>query len=240
MMANKRVEPDSLRRRCAPAPRLSPGIMRNQTMKLCYLSVLIGSLLIAASSSSTDTPKPGFDCTKATTGAEKRICSSRELSILDKEMSGLYRTLIAGEYPQTATKQKEWLEKRNQCESGKNPEPCLLELYKLRVAELAKLHVEAYRFGQPYCGNKCLYQWGYEIEDMRLGSNSVEYLVLNGRYLYGVVTTEYYISTFGKGRLGRKEPICSKQVEDDGRGAVSGDKDCTSERAREHFRVGTK
>jgi uncharacterized protein len=212
--------------------------MRNQLMKsICYLSVLIGSLLTAANSSAADSPKPGFDCAKATTGTEKRICGSRELSILDKDMSGLYRTLIAGEYPQTATKQKEWLEKRNQCETSKEPEPCLVDLYKKRVVELAKLHVEAYRFGQPYCGKECLYQWGYEIEDIRLGSGAVEYLVLNGRYIYGVVTTEYYIGTFGNGRLEPKEPICSKQVEDDGQGAVSGDKDCTSEKAGAHFRA---
>jgi uncharacterized protein len=215
--------------------------MRNQPMKsICYLSVLLGSLLTSASALAAGTPKPGFDCAKATTKTEKMICGSRELSILDKDMSGFYRTLVAGEYPQIATKQREWLEKRKQCESSQGPEPCLVVLYKMRVTELARLHVEANRFGQPYCGKECLYQWGYEIEDLRLGSNSVEYLLLNGRYIYGVVTTEYYIGTFDKNRLEPKETICSKQVEDDGRGAVSGDKDCTSEKARARFRVSKK
>ncbi len=202
------------------------------------LSVVVALLLAPVSLWASGKIGPGFDCTRATTPTEKAICASSELSMLDREMSGLYRTLSAVGYPQVATQQRAWLKKRNRCGAAGEPGTCLLDAYRQRLLELAQLHVEANRYGEPYCGGECLYQWGYAVEVLRLGDEAVEYLVLNGRYIYGVVTTEYYIGTFERQRFGPKEPICSKRVDDDGRGAVTGDSDCSADRARAYFSSG--
>lgn len=63
--------------------------------------------------------KPSFDCAKASTNAEKLVCSDNELANLDNELSKAYtnaRNLLdnAGKKELTS-EQKAWLETHNQC-----------------------------------------------------------------------------------------------------------------------------
>lgn len=75
-----------------------------------------------------------FDCTKATSAVETKICADAELSELDSELGRLYATnrrtkasLVSG--------QKRWLnETRNKCESI----DCLKNAYALRISEISR------------------------------------------------------------------------------------------------------
>ena len=55
---------------------------------LCTQLLLMPSLLLSAS----------FDCSKAQTTTEKVICSDRELSLLDEELSRIYLQIKELEY----------------------------------------------------------------------------------------------------------------------------------------------
>jgi uncharacterized protein YecT (DUF1311 family) len=60
---------------------------------------------------------PSFDCRKAATSIEKQICSSSELSRMDKELSGKYQEFLAQLDDTVAVKakaiQRRWLKNRN-------------------------------------------------------------------------------------------------------------------------------
>ena len=82
----------------------------------------------------------GFDCSKARTNVEHRICSNYKISLLDDTMSFLYNHIInntmknydldKGEF---IKRQKEWLEySRNIC----NTDTCLIRSYISRINEM--------------------------------------------------------------------------------------------------------
>ncbi len=82
--------------------------------------------LIAFFSYSTLTSAAGFDCGQASTQVEIMICDTPELSQLDDDLNSLYE-LTKG-HPNKAQllqELREWLQKRNACESEK----CLLREY---------------------------------------------------------------------------------------------------------------
>ncbi|KAB2927693.1 MAG: protein kinase [Candidatus Contendobacter sp.] len=80
---------------------------------------------------------PSFDCRKVKTGADKMVCDSSNLSILDLQLANAYREVIA----RTPTKQRAalvasqntWLQKtRGGCPS----ETCLIAEYTKRIRDL--------------------------------------------------------------------------------------------------------
>ena len=80
---------------------------------------------------------PSFDCRKAKTEADKMVCDSPKLSILDLQLANAYREVIA----RTPTKQRAalvasqnaWLQKnRGGCQS----ETCLITEYTKRIGDL--------------------------------------------------------------------------------------------------------
>ena len=79
---------------------------------------------------------PGFDCAKAGSATEKRICESQGLSALDGILSGIYlpaRKAASEEDRKTMeTAQKAWLKERNACKDT----DCLYTLYGDRFASL--------------------------------------------------------------------------------------------------------
>ena len=77
---------------------------------------------------------PSFDCTKATTGAERLICSSRELSQADIKLSIAYREALAKSADAAALRksQQEWRKLRDACSDAS----CMLSAYTSRAASL--------------------------------------------------------------------------------------------------------
>lgn len=77
-----------------------------------------------------------FDCARAGTRVEKRICASRVLSDLDERLAEAYGAVLrSSDDPGTVkSRQREWLKDvRDRCPD----EACLKEAYEKRLAELA-------------------------------------------------------------------------------------------------------
>ena len=80
---------------------------------------------------------PSFDCAKASNGAERLVCSDRELAGFDVELNQAY--LRASESAQDKYKfnmaQRAWIKsKRNIC----SDKACMVAVYKQRITELSK------------------------------------------------------------------------------------------------------
>jgi uncharacterized protein len=76
-----------------------------------------------------------FDCAKAVTAVEKRICANPELSKLDEKMSGTYKEAIdlAAEEEPIRREQRGWIKDRNRCED----DACLVTAYEKRLKGLS-------------------------------------------------------------------------------------------------------
>lgn len=80
-------------------------------------------------------PAPAFDCSKASTPAEKIVCSSKELSDADAELANIYKHAlnIAKDRNALIKEQNEWLKNtRNLCADVKT----MMEAYGKRTEEL--------------------------------------------------------------------------------------------------------
>jgi uncharacterized protein YecT (DUF1311 family) len=82
--------------------------------------------------SATKPIKPSFNCAKAGTLVEKAICSDAELAELDRDMAEDYKCLLKLEGDDLKAEQKEWLKKRDKCNSDVN---CLKSSYREREQE---------------------------------------------------------------------------------------------------------
>lgn len=87
-----------------------------------YVSGLLFSNTISAAS---------FDCTKTTSQVEKLICSDRELSELDSNLGGLYRSKSSSR-PSAEADQKQWLRQRDFCKTA----DCVRAAYLKRINDL--------------------------------------------------------------------------------------------------------
>ena len=79
-------------------------------------------------------PKPSFDCAKASSFAEKAVCSNDDLAQLDVRMSKAYKAQLAATSNITSAKaaQRTWVKKREACGSVE----CIRTLYAARIPEL--------------------------------------------------------------------------------------------------------
>jgi len=107
-------------------------------MKKTLLLSLLGSTLLVYAGS------PSFNCHKATTTVEKRICQSSYLSGLDREMYGVYKK-VKDILPKGD--QKRWIKERNACITSSDFDHCLASSYLKRIDEL---HMR----GQAYSGSQ--------------------------------------------------------------------------------------
>lgn len=75
-----------------------------------------------------------FDCIRAHSRIDRRICASEEVSALDTEMSGDYRAALSNPLDAEIVKsaQIDWLKVRNRCLE----ETCLIALYQSRIDAL--------------------------------------------------------------------------------------------------------
>ena len=87
--------------------------------------------------------KASYDCTKATSDAEKVICSNKALADLDIIMNDLYTQLVlrltVSDKKRLRQEQRNWIIQRdNKCSSAPLLAPCIEDLYKKRI-ELLKI-----------------------------------------------------------------------------------------------------
>lgn len=80
--------------------------------------------------------KPSFDCNKASSTAEKLICSSSQLSKLDVELNGIFKQALANaaDPKQVINSQKAWIKNlRGLCSDVE----CMSRAYQQRLEQLA-------------------------------------------------------------------------------------------------------
>jgi uncharacterized protein len=90
-----------------------------------FIALLVQSMALAAS----------FDCAKASSRIEQKICANNELSALDDELAALYRQALAASPVQADEKaaQSKWLkEHRAQCRN----DSCISRAYRERIRAL--------------------------------------------------------------------------------------------------------
>lgn len=84
--------------------------------------------------------EPSFDCSKAQTAAEQRVCNDRELQWSDRQLARLYalalKEVSAADRPALVESQRRFLAERDAC--GTVPLGCVEHLYDVRLQELAK------------------------------------------------------------------------------------------------------
>lgn len=85
---------------------------------------------------------PSFDCTKASTFAEKAVCTDTLLGKLDGALSQNYKYMLASDIGDGARKdlkatQKKWLDERNKCTENQ----CLANTYRKRMDEICEYPV---------------------------------------------------------------------------------------------------
>lgn len=87
------------------------------------------------SNSSTISWAPSFDCSKASVGSERLICSSKELSAADVALTQAYRSFRAASADKKSLQheQNEW---RRSVRDACSDVPCMLSAYEQRIAEL--------------------------------------------------------------------------------------------------------
>ena len=100
-------------------------------------TTLLGSLVLVGAARGGE---PSFDCGKATTWAERAICTSETLSAFDREIASLYRDARARASTAGADRlkiqQRSWIGQREQCKGKADPTGCLLTVYQQRRTEL--------------------------------------------------------------------------------------------------------
>lgn len=79
---------------------------------------------------------PSFDCAKAHTTAERSICGSEVLRILDEQMSLAFERGRIGLGPSALQEQRQWLRERDNSCSGGTDTDCLAELMRTHVRYL--------------------------------------------------------------------------------------------------------
>jgi uncharacterized protein len=84
---------------------------------------------------------PSYACDKVRAGSiEEMICRDRELSALDRKLSGVYAAaakIAINEHPPTLTaEQRGWIKGRNDCWKSDDKRTCVEDAYVGRIAEL--------------------------------------------------------------------------------------------------------
>lgn len=82
-----------------------------------------------------------FDCTKAISRIEKRICDDPVLSKLDSVLANNYSSMIEADFggskANLKAEQRSWMAKRNTCKDR----GCLIEAYRLRIDQTCEYGV---------------------------------------------------------------------------------------------------
>lgn len=166
-------------------------------------------------------PKPGFNCSKATTKVEKRICKESTLAILDAEMAKVYKSARKLKVPSVVRKQRTWISKRNQCEKGADISKCLQNNYKSQLQFLFNGVVI-----KLISGNKRFIP-DVQVSSVTISDVDVVYFIREGGYRFGVISNKFFFSTFNGVSL-NSYLFCAKSHDEEGV-LVSGNNDCSKD-----------
>jgi uncharacterized protein len=112
--------------------------MRSRTARLAGLAATVGTLAIAPPLHAAG--RPSFDCSRASSWAERAICNDDTLCAADREMSAAFATRRAalGDVGRQhlLTEQRRWLGRRDECRTAAMPAACLEQMYRERIAAL--------------------------------------------------------------------------------------------------------
>lgn len=107
------------------------------TIRLIFCMTLASAILwpLAAATAKPDTDAPAFDCAKARSAAERRICSDAVLRGYDRELAGAWKRARAQSPDRKALEadQQQWLRKRDECGDDLS---CLRMTYSRRQVAL--------------------------------------------------------------------------------------------------------
>lgn len=105
-----------------------------EMLKPIALSIVAIALLPSQSAQAAS-----FDCSRARTPTEIAICANPEVSSLDEDLAGLYRSLLnqlpAHQADQVRQEQRSWIKARNSCGADID---CLRARYEERSARLGQ------------------------------------------------------------------------------------------------------
>ena len=90
----------------------------------------------AAPRAASATPRPSYDCAKASTAVEHAICNSVALADQDRRIADLYSSALAGARDPSAirARQRSWIARRDRCGGAQD---CLSRAMADRIAELS-------------------------------------------------------------------------------------------------------
>ena len=122
----------------APSPESAPAAVAAPTTPV-QAPVAVAPTPVPAPELKVDTSPfaPSFDCAKAGTGPERLICSDRELSKLDVDLSQAYSRARekSADKNKLKSEQLEWFKRsRNAC----SDKSCMETAYKQRISDLGK------------------------------------------------------------------------------------------------------
>ncbi len=139
-----------------------------------FLLAVLGVLAVLASDARA---APSFDCAKAQSPAEKKVCATPDLEWFDRQLARLYRLAryqAGDEQEALLNEQRTFLDKRDACWDEYD---CLLNAYETRLAELApRVNVhEAYAEYRPkdLGGSLWIVRFGFDaaIKFLTIGDN---------------------------------------------------------------------
>ena len=103
-------------------------------------SVLLAAVGLCLAGAGALAATPSFDCAKASSDAEKLICSDAELAGLDRSLAELYGTLLkhtpASEQKMLKAEQRGWVKGRDECWKSDDLRGCVASEYRTRINEL--------------------------------------------------------------------------------------------------------
>lgn len=101
----------------------------------------IPALLSAITSCATQATGPSFSCgAEGLTSIEKNICSSKELSALDRHLDQVYQEALqkvsAEQLRRLKASQRGWIKGRNDCWKSQDIRACIEDNYQYQIADL--------------------------------------------------------------------------------------------------------
>jgi len=113
-------------------------LRRSYEDRIAVLEALVGG---SSDTADNNRDGPSFDCSQARRGAETRICRSRRLSRLDRDMAELFReardqSLSWRSRRRLIRDQRNWLARRDECGRDRS---CLRDAYETHIADLKRL-----------------------------------------------------------------------------------------------------
>jgi uncharacterized protein len=105
-------------------------------MPFYHLLLFVGLLILPSKNYGAS-----FDCKKASSSAEKTICTDESLSLLDDQVSDRYQSLRSDKTTKSfrqelRVSQKKWIVKRDNCSDDR---ACLIHIYETRIEQLTNI-----------------------------------------------------------------------------------------------------